>query len=51
MGTWRKGLYSNDTACDVRDEYRELIENGKSGEQAAAELCAMFAELIEDEDD
>ena len=25
MGTWGTGLYSNDLACDIRNDYREMI--------------------------
>ena len=51
MGNWGIGLYSNDTACDVRDEYRNLLKEGMSGAKATRELIKIFADLIDDKDD
>jgi hypothetical protein len=34
LGVWGTGLFSDDEACDVRDHYRELLEDGV--EDAAA---------------
>ena len=28
MGTWGTGIFSNDTACDVRDMYRDFLACG-----------------------
>ena len=28
MGTWGKDLFADDLACDVRDHYRQLLEDG-----------------------
>lgn len=38
MGTWGVGLYENDTASDVRDEWLTKIRQGSSGEVATKEL-------------
>src|SRR5205085_1945623 len=27
MGTWGTGLFADDAACDIRDHYRELLED------------------------
>ncbi|ACZ90620.1 hypothetical protein [Streptosporangium roseum] len=35
MSAWGVALFSDDTACDVRDTYRELIEDGVDDEEAA----------------
>ena len=34
MGAWGPGLWSDDVACDVRDAYREAVEDGRSDEDA-----------------
>ena len=28
VGTWGTGLFADDEACDIRDHYRELLEDG-----------------------
>jgi hypothetical protein len=30
MGTWGTGIFADDTACDVRDDYRDMIADGVS---------------------
>lgn len=42
MGTWGAGLFEDDTACDVRDEYEDLIAEGLTSEAATAKLEASF---------
>lgn len=34
MGTWGTALYSNDSACDIRGDYVELLKTGKSNLEA-----------------
>lgn len=34
LGVWGPGIFSDDLACDLRDEYRELVADGLSGEEA-----------------
>lgn len=34
MAAWGTGIFSNDTACDVRDTYEELICYGRSADEA-----------------
>jgi len=50
MGTWGTGLFSDDTACDVRDEYRDLIAAGASGEEATTLLLDSWKEILDDPD-
>lgn len=38
MGAWGPGLFQDDTACDVRDDFVDLIGDGLSTEEATAEL-------------
>lgn len=38
MGTWGTGIFDNDDASDLREEFRDLIAAGRSAEEATAEL-------------
>jgi hypothetical protein len=48
MGTWGTGLFSDDTACDVRDEYLDLIGDGLSGPEATERLIEDWKDQITD---
>jgi len=48
MGIWGTDLFSNDTACDIRDEYREQIENGVEDAEALRATLAKFRSYFED---
>ncbi|MEZ7126150.1 hypothetical protein ACBR40_12510 [Nonomuraea sp. AD125B] len=48
MGAWGPGLFSDDLACDVRDEYRELIEDGATDEEARRRVVESYAEALDD---
>jgi hypothetical protein len=51
MGTDGPGLFSDDTAQDVRDAYREALEDGASDEAAQASVLEAFSESLADEDE
>lgn len=51
MGTWSTGVFGNDTAADVRSTFRELLEDGRTGEEATSEILAKFRESLSDRDD
>ena len=38
MGTWGTGIFDDDDAADVKEDYRDLVANGNSGEQATGIL-------------
>jgi hypothetical protein len=38
MGAWGAGIFEDDTACDIRDEFAELLGEGMSAEAVADEL-------------
>ena len=46
MGTWGPGLWSDDTAADVRDTYREALEGGLSDDDATAKVLAMVSTVF-----
>jgi hypothetical protein len=42
MGTWGTGLYSDDTACDIRDDYKDMLGNGISEPDATKRLIEQW---------
>ena len=42
MGTWGTGLFSDDEACDLRDDYRDYLGEGLSGEEATNRLIKEY---------
>jgi hypothetical protein len=50
MGTWGPALFSDDTARDVRDEFRNLIGDGADGATATASLLHRWRSELQDPD-
>lgn len=50
MGAWGAGLFSDDTACDIRDEYRDLLGDGLSGPNATDRILEMWRNELDDSD-
>lgn len=50
MGTWGTALFSDDTASDVRNEFRMHVGDGLTPEQATAALLEEFGPTVEDPD-
>lgn len=44
------GLYQDDTGHDVRSEFRELIGEGRTSDEAATQLIDRWADVLGDED-
>ncbi len=51
MGALGTGIFQDDTACDIRDEYRDLIGNGASGTDATRQILKSYASAIADPDE
>jgi hypothetical protein len=51
MGAWGTGVFSNDTAADIRSDFRELLEDGLAPEQATQKLVGDAGGSVEDPDD
>lgn len=49
MGAWGPAIFSDDTACDVRSEYRELLEDQISDEEATRRVIEAYQHLDDDE--
>jgi hypothetical protein len=50
LGTWGTGLFSDDVACNVRDHYRELLEDGVEDDAAIRLTVEKFRAYLEESD-
>ena len=50
MGVWGAGIFSDDTAADVRDEYRNYLADGMDGPSATNKLLENFGTEVDDAD-
>ena len=48
MGTWGFGLYENDTALDVKDDFEELYKQGKTAQEIAERLTDTNRDIMGD---
>lgn len=51
MGTWGTGLYSDDLAADVREEFRDLLGEGLTAEAAVNRLRKEYKSSLRDRDE
>jgi hypothetical protein len=51
MGVWDTALFANDLACDIRDHYRELIEDGVDDVEATRQTVEKFQKSLDDPED
>lgn len=51
MGAWGTAIFSDDTAADVRGEWRDAILEGLSPEEATARIETTFSDTLSDRDD
>ncbi len=51
MGTWGPAIYSDDLACDIRDDFKQLIGDGFNSEEATCMLEKEYKDLIDDSDE
>lgn len=51
MGTWGTAIFSDDTAVDVRESFRDLIGDGLSPEDATARVLAEYRSSLTDPND
>jgi hypothetical protein len=48
LGVWNASILGNDAACDVRDYYRELIEDGVDDGEATRKTVKKFKKWFDD---
>jgi hypothetical protein len=51
MGVSSTGLFADDVACEIRDDYIARLRSGLTGRQATKELLADRSEELADDDD
>ncbi|RPD43427.1 hypothetical protein [Paracnuella aquatica] len=51
MGTFGTAIFSDDFACDIRDEFKELIGKGMTSEEATKFMIASNSDSLSDEDE
>jgi hypothetical protein len=51
MGAWGTAIFSDDTAADVRGDFRDLVGDGLSGPEATDRLLNEWRETLNDPDD
>ena len=49
MGAWGPAVFSDDTACDIRSDYRELLEDGIDDAEVTRRVIAGYQHLDDDE--
>jgi len=50
LGTWGTGLFSDDVACDIRDHYRQLLEDSVEDSAATRLTLEKFEQYLEEPD-
>jgi len=50
LGVWGTGLFSDDVACDIRDHYRQLLEDGAEDGAATRLTLEKFEPYLEESD-
>lgn len=48
MGVWGTGIFQDDNACDIRDNYKDYVGQGLTGLEATARILADFQSLLSD---
>lgn len=48
MGAWGTGIFQDDTACDIRDDYRGHLGDGLSGPESTARILKEYASSLAD---
>ncbi len=51
MGAWGTGLFEDDLACDIQDEWNELLDEGISPRKASKLILKSWQEEFSDYDD
>ena len=51
MGTWGTGLFDDDLAADVRDDFRELVAEGLTLDKATDHLLREYSGAVLDSDE
>lgn len=50
MGAWGPAIFSDDVACDIRSDYRELLEDGVDGAEATRRVIEDYQRQLDDDE-
>jgi len=48
LGVWGTGIFQDDTACDIRDDYKDHVGNGLTGPDATTRILAEYKSSLAD---
>jgi Domain of unknown function (DUF4259) len=51
MGAWGTGIFDDDTTCDVRDDFIEYLDEGKSTEEATKIILEEYLDEFDVDED
>jgi hypothetical protein len=51
MGAWGPAIFSDDTACDVREDYKDCLGDGLTPSEATDRILLEWKESLEDFDE
>jgi hypothetical protein len=51
LGAWGPSLFADDTACDVRDSYRDLIADGVDDAGATRQVLSLWSDTASGDPD
>ncbi len=51
MGAWGTGIFQDDTACDIRDDYKDYLGDGLSGPEATTRILSEYKSSFADPDE
>jgi len=50
VGAWGPAIFSDDLACDIRDDYRELLEDQVPDDEATRRVIDSYRDLDDDDE-
>ena len=51
MGAWETGVYDDDTTCDVRDDFIDYLDEGKTAEEATRLIIDEYLDEFDMDED
>jgi len=51
MGAWGTGIYDDDTTCDVRDDFIDYLDEGKTAEEATQLIIDEYLDEFDMDED
>ena len=51
MGTWGPAIFSDDTACDIRRDYKDFLGDGLAPSEATDRILLEWKDSLDDADE